>query len=77
MGSLALQTEVETYKGKFSELAGQEGKYALIHGSDLLGVFDTYNDALRAGYEKVGLEKFLVKQISAIESISFFSRDIS
>ena len=46
------------------------------HGDDVLGIYDSYQDALTAGYEKVGLDPFLVKRISAIESVAYFSREL-
>jgi hypothetical protein len=74
----ALKTELETYKNQLSQqLAGSEGKFVLISGSDVLGVYDTYQDALAAGYEKLGLKPFLVKKVSSIEAISFFTRELT
>jgi hypothetical protein len=73
----ALERELETYKSHLPELAGSEGKFVLIAGSDLLGTYDTYQDALAAGYEKLGLKPFLVKRVSSIEAISFFTRELT
>ena len=72
---MALEKELETFEALKSELIVNEGKFALIAGSELLGIFDTQADALKEGYRERGLEPFLVKKISAIESISFFTRD--
>ncbi len=71
---MALERELETFKRKLPELSGSEGKFALIHGDDLVEVFNTYEDALKEGYAKFKLEPFLVKQISALEQIQFISR---
>jgi hypothetical protein len=71
---MALEQELETYKTKLAELTANEGKFVLIHGSDVAGVFDTYADAIKEGYEKFGLSPFLVKQIHAVERIQFISR---
>jgi hypothetical protein len=49
--------------------AGHEGKYVLIRGDDLEGVFDTQEDALNAGYDKFGLTPFFVHQIWAVEPV--------
>ncbi len=70
------QKELETYKRKLPDLAGSEGKFALISEGDVVGVFDSYGDALQTGYEKLGLKPFLVKQISTAEQIGFFSRSL-
>ena len=71
---MALETEIATYKAKLEELKAQEGKYVLIHGSDVVDTFSAYDDALKAGYVKFGLEPFLVKQIQGVEHAHFISR---
>ena len=70
-GSKALETEYPTYLNLLPRLAHEEGKFALIHHDDLAGVYETYQDALAAGYEKFGLKPFLVKQIAATESPTY------
>ncbi|NQU19864.1 MAG: hypothetical protein HQ567_01170 [Candidatus Nealsonbacteria bacterium] len=73
-----LQTELDAYKERRDELVAEhEGKFALFCGSEFVGVWDTYEDALQAGYTKAGLQPFLVKQIRGIEQIHFFSRDLT
>jgi hypothetical protein len=72
-----LQKELETYKRNLPALLRDEGKFALIFGDDILGIFGTYEDALNAGYEKAKLAPFLVKKISGAETIAYFTRDIS
>jgi hypothetical protein len=47
----------------------------LVHGDKVVGLFDTYRDALAAGYEQFQLEPFLVKQISVAEEALQFSRE--
>ncbi len=74
---MALERELETYqKLLHGELAAEVGRYALITKDDLLGVFDSYNDALTAGYKECGLDPFLVKKIAAVETIAYFTRDL-
>lgn len=53
-----------------------EGKYVLIHDDEVGGIFDTYEDAAKAGYQKYALEPFLVKKIQAVEQILCFTRDL-
>ena len=72
----ALATENETYNKNFASLLQHEGKYVLIVGTNIVGVFDSYADALTSGYEKAKLTPFLVKKISGAESVANFSRDI-
>jgi hypothetical protein len=74
MEPMALEKELETYRSKLPELHEEQGKFALIQGELLAGVYGTYEDALKAGYEKFGLNPFLVKQIQVIEQVQFVSR---
>ncbi len=73
---MALEKELETYANKLPEMlaAEGEGKFALIKGDQLLDVFGTYEDAIKEGYAKFGLDPFLVKQIHTIEQVQFISR---
>jgi len=73
---MALETERATYKSKLPELIadGNEGKFALIKGNDLIDVFGTYEDAIKEGYAKFGLEPFLVRQVQSTEQVHFISR---
>lgn len=71
---MALEKELETYKRKLPDLAADEGKFALIHGDDLVGVFGTYEDALKEGYNRFKLEPFMVQQIQSIETIHLVTR---
>lgn len=74
--AMALERELETYQRLLSsELATEDGRFALIAGDELLGVFDSYNDALTAGYKAKGLDPFLVKKVAAVETVAYFSRD--
>lgn len=59
-----LQEEVEFFDRKRLELLERApGKYALIKGSELIGIFDTEIQAARTGYLQIGNEPFLIKQI--------------
>jgi hypothetical protein len=73
---MALEKELATYKSKLAELVASEGegKYALIHGDDVVDVFGTYEDAIKEGYSKFKLEPFLVKRIQSVEQAHFVSR---
>jgi hypothetical protein len=71
---MALEKELETYKKHLAALKDKEGKFALIHGDDVVGTFSAYDDAVKEGYTKFGLESFLVKKINATEHVQFISR---
>ena len=74
-----LKRELETYEAKKQELAAKsEGKFVLIQGESVIGVWDTYADAMQEGYSRFKLDTpFLVKQVSAFERIQFFTRNIT
>jgi len=72
--AMALEKELAIYKSKLPELAGDEGKFALIHGDDFIDVYTSYEDAIKAGYTRFKLEPFLVKQIQSVEEVQFVSR---
>ncbi|MDA8079986.1 MAG: hypothetical protein M0Z79_13755 [Nitrospiraceae bacterium] len=72
---MALEKELETFRKKLPELKQHEGKYALIHDAEVIDTFVSYEDAIKAGYNKFGLdEPFLVKQIKSFEAVQFISR---
>jgi hypothetical protein len=59
-----LQQELEFFERQRLELLTRApGKYALIKGSELIGIFDTELEAARAGYRRIGNEPFLIKHI--------------
>lgn len=63
-----LAREYQAYQAHLPKLLHQEGKFVLIHDTDVVEVYDTYKDALAAGYDKFGLKPFLVKLISPVET---------
>lgn len=72
---MALEKELETYRKKLSELKDFEGKFVLIRGEDIIDTFSSYEDAMKEGYAKFGVNTpFLVKQIHSIEQVQFITR---
>ena len=71
---MALEKELATYRQKLPELKGNEGKFVLIHGEDVVDTFTAYEDAIKEGYARFKLEPFLVKQIHAVEQVQFVTR---
>ncbi len=71
---MALEKELETYKAKLHELKESEGKFVLIQGEEIKGIYTSYEDAVKDGYKQFGLTPFLVKQIQTIEQVQFISR---
>ena len=69
-----LENELAVYGSKLPELKVEyEGKFVLIHGDQIVDFFSSYDDAIKAGYSRFGLEPFLVKQIHTLEA-QFISR---
>jgi hypothetical protein len=60
---MALEEEQATYHARLSELLADQGKFVLIHGPDIVGIYSTSQEAMREGYERFKLEPFLVRRI--------------
>lgn len=73
---MALEVELETYENNLQGLLPDVGKQVVIRKKEILGIFDTYNDALKAGYDKCELEPFLVKKIEAVDQVQYFTREL-
>ncbi len=68
MPASALQQEQATYEVHRADLIGRAaGKHVLIHGDEVVAVFDTKADAIDEGYRRFGNTPFLVKEITAVE----------
>jgi hypothetical protein len=70
-----LKRELDTFEAHKADFAKNAGAFVLIKDDEIEGTFDTYSDALKVGYDKFGVDVFLVKQISPAERILSFSRD--
>jgi hypothetical protein len=55
-------------------LAASEGKFVVLIGDEVIGPFDTHEEAEQAGYERFGLGPLYIKQILAEEPIVQISR---
>ena len=67
--ALILDAELETYEQNRDHLLGTaEGKFVLIHGSQVIGVYDSKMEAIAAGYQQFGNVPFLVEQIVKTET---------
>lgn len=72
---MSLEKELETYRENLGELEQHEGKFVLIHGDDVVDIFDAYSDALRQGYREFGTDDpFLVKRIQRPETAQSITR---
>jgi hypothetical protein len=57
--------ERATYEERAAELARYEGRYVVIKGREIAGVWPSYEEALDGGYDRFGPVTFFVKQIVA------------
>jgi hypothetical protein len=63
---MVLEREYATYWAKLPELlANHAGRYVLIHGDDVIGVWDTKEQALNEGLERWLFEPYLIEHIVA------------
>lgn len=60
-----LKKELETYDKHKSQLfAFNYSQWVLIQDDQIIGIKDTYKEAIELGYESFGIDKnFLVKQV--------------
>ena len=77
MGLTLLRNELNTYNKQKNELIGKsKGKFVLIKDNQIIDVFETKNDAIRQGYERLGNVPFLVKQILEVETPQNFTSNL-
>jgi len=59
----------EAHRGEW--LKQHLGKFALVKGEELLGVFDTQQKALIEGARRFGIDGFLVRQVEESEQVVY------
>jgi hypothetical protein len=66
-----LAAEWEAYRREVGRLLaeGQEGKFALIKGDEIVGIYDTWDEARRTGLEKYLREPHTVRPILSQEPV--------
>lgn len=77
---MSLERELETFRRELPLLLiepANHGKHALIYNDKVVGVWDTVDEALAAGYDAFQLDSFLVKEIVEHERPRHFSRNVS
>ena len=57
-------------------LAEHKGEFVLIKGSEIIGIYPTYGDALREGYHRFGEGEFLAQEITGADAINTITRDL-
>lgn len=72
-----LDLEIKTYEEQKEKLLAEaKDKFVLIKGSKIIDIYASQDDALSEGYKKFGNNEFLVKQVSDIEPVNYFSRAV-
>jgi hypothetical protein len=74
-----IRTEIRTYLRELRRLLaeGQEGRFVLIKGDEVLSVWDTFDDACQAGRERFPLGvAFLAQPIDARDLTRPFPEDL-
>lgn len=64
-----LMEELFTYKAHLKELLRDEGRYVLIKGREVIGIYADHDDAVREAIDRFGVEPVLIKQIAAKEPL--------
>ena len=68
VGVPELEVELEYFEQHRSEyLKTAAGKFALVKGQSLLGIFDSEAAAIRHGFQALGNVPFLVKQVTEVD----------
>lgn len=77
--SVALETELDTFQrelpGLLADPANRD-KYALVHRDTVAGIYADRTVAVEVGYDRFGLEPFLVKKVTDREEPLYFSRNL-
>ena len=66
MTDVALREESQFFQEHVNDWFGEKdkaGKWALIKGHELLGVYDTFDAAVKAGFKRFGAHPFFVSEI--------------
>ncbi|WP_056510690.1 hypothetical protein [Acinetobacter sp. Root1280] len=71
-----LDYEFNRYLQELPNLSCNEGMYVLIFKDEPLNFFNSYDDALKVGYAKYGLEPFLVQQVTINPTPMNFFREV-
>jgi hypothetical protein len=77
--SAALETEMDTFRRELPGLLAHpanRGRFVLIRGELVAGLFSTFEAGLEAGYNRFGLGPFLVKEVTDREKPLYFSRPL-
>lgn len=66
---IPLKQEMDVYRYLLPYLTEWEGKWIVIKETSAMGPFETFDDALTAGYDEFGLGPWLCKQVFQVEPV--------
>ncbi len=65
-----LETEMETFEAHRAELVARAvGKFVLIKGDRILGIFETQDEAIAHGWTELGYVPIFVKEIAEVDRV--------
>ena len=77
MSSEPLEKELAYFERELERLLAEAGgKYALIYGEDLLGKYESEEDAINEGYRRCGNVPFLVREIARVQTPVTLASDL-
>jgi hypothetical protein len=63
---MALETEIAAFERQRGELEKHyRGKFVVFRGEDLVGAFDTFDNAAREAVSRFGPGPYLIRQVGA------------
>lgn len=77
--AVALEQERATFQRELAGLLADptnRGRFALVHRDVVADLFPTFEAALEAGYDRFGLEPFMVRIVVEHEEPQYFSRNL-
>jgi hypothetical protein len=72
IGTPRLVEELVTYRDNLDELLKHEGKYVLIKGKEIIGIYADRDEVLQQAVDRFRGEPALIKQIVAKEPVVTF-----
>ena len=78
--AMALEQEWQTFQRELPALLRDSvnlGKYVLVKGDKVDSVWPTLDEGLNAGYDRFGLEPFLVPEINDRPEPRYFSHSVT
>ena len=63
---MALETEIAAFERRLDELEKHyKGKFVVFHGEEMVGAFDTFDNAAREAVSRFGRGPYLIRQVGA------------